>query len=690
MSSESGGIEWAAASVWGGERRAESPQAQHHHLPADEAVGRGASDLFLVIEGVGDDSCLLFGKTLVQALLDDPEAPPASALSRALRAACVRLETHALAPARELIALGASAVLIQEHGMVLAQLLPAQVYLLQQGQGTLRMWPDTPVPAPMGEAFRRGGARRWDLEIEHARATPRLGATLLISTSELAVRLRPSHVRRALDQDSAEQAATWLCTHLARGAPHFEALVVRTAPAATSEAGWAEGQEDLGPEWEEAVESDAPPARPRPARAGYGRSVSSAPAAGFSGVVANAWQRLNEMLQGRLRLILIGLVAVIFLIFILSRVIGAGPAQEVAASPTPNPQALAAAERAVADLANATDREQGQTAVVEALAKISALDERSGERAAELRSAVEAQSTRIAGLEPPPPPQPSVLSAEQINRPTQFSAVTRFGDRLFVLDAPRAVLAVRPGEGPELLLERGGNKAGQTVGDLAYLVTTTDGVVSIDSTGHYWFLTADDTMRSGRLPGSAAWQRVLGFETYTVNLYAVDTGANQLLRWKPTALGTYALPPDEWFGTSVPAEIVTALDLAIDGDIFVLAANGEITRYRTGEPRPFTLQGLERPLQNPQAITTGVSINSLYVVDTGNSRIVQLAKSGQFERELVGVASPGDTIRDVWVDEAGDRIFVLTEQRLSEYVLPPEGGPTVTLTPVESSAAQGS
>ena len=688
MSSESSGIEWAAASVWGGKRRAESPQAQHHHLPADEAVGRGASDLFLVIEGVGDDSCLLFGETLVQALLDDPEAPPASALSRALRAACVRLETHALAPARELIALGASAVLIQEHGMVLAQLLPAQVYLLQQGQGTLRMWPDTPVPAPMGEAFRRGQARRWDLEIEHARATPRLGATLLISTSELAARLRPSHVRRALDQDSAEQAATWLCDHLARGAPHFEALVVRTTPAATSEAGWSEGQEDLGPEWEEAAGSDAPTARPRPARAAGGRPA--APAAGFSAMAANAWQRLNEVLQGRLRIILVGLVAVILLLFILSRLSGAGPSPEVATSPTAAPQALAAAERAVADLANVTEREQGQAAVVEALAKISALDERSSERAAELRSAVEAQSTRIAGLEPPPPPQPSVLSAEQINRPTQFSVVTRFGDRLFVLDAPRAVLAVRPGEGPELLLERGGNKAGQTVGDLAYLVATTDGVVSIDSTGHYWFLTADDTMRSGRLPGSAGWQRVLGFETYQVNLYAVDTGANQLLRWKPTALGTYALPPDEWFGTSVPAEISTALDLAIDGDIFVLAANGGITRYRTGDPQPFTLQGLERSLQNPQAITTSSSTNSLYVVDTGNSRIVQLAKGGQFERELVGVASPDETIRDVWVDEAGDRIFVLTEQRLSEYVLPPEGGPTVTLTPVEPPAAQGS
>ena len=688
MSSESSGIEWAAASVWGGKRRAESPQAQHHHLPADEAAGRGASDLFLVIEGVGDDSCLLFGETLVQALLDEPEAPPASALSRALRAACVRLETHALAPARELIALGASAVLIQEHGMVLAQLLPAQVYLLQQGQGTLRMWPDTPVPAPMGEAFRRGQARRWDLEIEHARATPRLGATLLISTSELAARLRPSHVRRALDQDSAEQAATWLCDHLARGAPHFEALVVRTTPAATSEAGWSEGQEDLGPEWEEAAGSDAPTARPRPARAAGGRAAPAA--AGFSAMAANAWQRLNEVLQGRLRIILIGLAAVILLIFILSRLSGAGPTQEVATSPTAAPQALAAAERAVTDLANVTEREQGQAAVVEALAKISALDERSSERAAELRSAVEAQSTRIAGLEPPPPPQPSVLSAEQINRPTQFSVVTRFGDRLFVLDAPRAVLAVRPGEGPELLLERGGNKAGQTVGDLAYLVATTDGVVSIDSTGHYWFLTADDTMRSGRLPGSAGWQRVLGFETYQVNLYAVDTGANQLLRWKPTALGTYALPPDEWFGTSVPAEISTALDLAIDGDIFVLAANGGITRYRTGDPQPFTLQGLERSLQNPQAITTSSSTNSLYVVDTGNSRIVQLAKGGQFERELVGVASPDETIRDVWVDEAGDRIFVLTEQRLSEYVLPPEGGPTVTLTPVEPPAAQGS
>ena len=685
MSIESGGIEWAAASVWGGKRRADSPRVQHHALPADEEVGQGAGDLFLVVEGVADDSCLLFGETLVQALLAEPEAPPASALSRALRAACVRLETHALAPARELIALGASAVLIQEHGMVLAQLLPAQVYLLQQG--TLRMWPDTPVPAPMGEAFRRGQARRWDLEIEHARTTPRLGATLLISTSELAARLRPSHVRRALDQDSAEQAATWLCSHLARGAAHFEALVVRTAPASTNEGSWPPDDEDLEPEWEEAVGGGASTARP--AQAGYGRPAPPAPAAGFLAMVANAWQRLNEVVQGRLRIILIGLVAVILLLFILSRLSGGQPGQEVASPSPPAPQALAAAERAVADLAHVTQRDEGQRAVAEALAKIDALDERSAERAAELRTAVEAQSTRIAGLVPPSPTQPALLSAAQINRPTQFSAVTRFGDRLFVLDAPRAVLAVRPGEGPQLLLERGGNKAGQTVGDLAYLVATTDGVVSIDSTGHYWFLTADDTMRSGRLPGSAAWQRVLGFETYTVNLYAVDAGANQLLRWKPTALGTYALPPDEWFGTSVPAEITSALDLAIDGDIFVLAADGGITRYRSGQPQPFTLQGLERPLQNPQAIVTAASINSLYVVDTGNGRIVQLAKNGQFERELVGVASPGETIRDLWVDEAGDRLFVLTGERLSEYVLPSEGGPTVTLTLVEPSAAQG-
>ena len=686
MSSDSSGVEWAAASVWGGKRRAESPRIQHHALPADEAVGRAAGHLFLVIEGVADDSCLLFGETLVQALLDESEAPPASALSRALRAACVRLETHALAPARELIALGASAILIQAHGMVLAQLLPAQVYLLQQD--TLRMWPDTPVPAPMGEALRRGQARRWDLEIEHARATPRLGATLLISTSELAARLRPGHVRRALDQGSAELAATWLCDHLARGAPHFEALVVRTAPAATSEGSWTLDEADLEPEWEEAVGDRAPTAGPAPA--GYGRPAP--PAAGFSAMVANAWQRLSEVLHGRLRIVLIGLVAISLLIFVLSRLSGPPATQETASPSPPGPEALAAAERAVADLANVTDRDQGQPAITEALARIDALDDRSSERAAELRTAVAAESTRIAGLIPTPEPRPqaSLLSAAQINRPTQFSAVTRFGDRLFVLDAPRAVLAVRPGAGPELLLERGGNKAGQTVGDLAYLVATTEGVISIDSTGHYWFLAADDTMRSGRLPGSAAWQRALGFAPYTRNLYAVDTGANQLLRWKPTVLGTYATPPDAWFGGTVPAEIASALDLAIDGDIFVLAAEGGITRYRTAQPQAFTLQGLERPLQNPQAIVTAPSLDSLYVVDTGNSRVVQLAKNGQFERELVGIASPDEEIRDLWVDEASNRIFVLTTERLSAYVLPAEGGPTVTLTPVEQPAATGS
>ncbi|MAG35814.1 MAG: hypothetical protein CL878_06180 [Dehalococcoidia bacterium] len=189
---------------------------------------------------------------------------------------------------------------------------------------------------------------------------------------------------------------------------------------------------------------------------------------------------------------------------------------------------------------------------------------------------------------------------------------------------------------------------------------------------------------------SAAWQRAVGFEAYTVNLYAVDTGASQLLRWRPASLGTYTVPPDTWFATPVPDEVPSALDLAIDGDIFLLGADGAITRYRSGQQQSFTLRGLERPLQNPQAIMTASFISSLYVVDAGNGRIVQLAKTGQFERELVGVAGPGDAIRDLWVDEAGGRIFVLTEQRLSEYILPSEGGPTVTLTPVEpAAAAQG-
>ena len=94
--------------------------------------------------------------------------------------------------------------------------------------------------------------------------------------------------------------------------------------------------------------------------------------------------------------------------------------------------------------------------------------------------------------------------------------------------------------------------------------------------------------------------------------------------------------------TSVPAEIATALDLAIDGDIFVLAANGE--HHAVPERRATALHPAgprASHCKTPRRSRPAVSINSLYVVDTGNSRIVQLAKSGQFERELVGVASPG-------------------------------------------------
>ena len=721
MSVDGDSLDWAAATVWGGRRRTDSPRVQRRLLPTTDPEAEG-DVLFLVVEGVSDDSCHYLGDALAHALVEDTDSPPAAALSRALRTACVRLEGQALAPA-ELMALGASAVLIRGQELLLAQLLPAQVYLSQQG--VLRTWPDAPVAAPGRETLRRGQARRWDLEVEHARASLRPGATLLICSSELAVRLRSNQVRGVLAEETAAAAADWLCDHLARGAARFDALVVRQVPS--PEGGWQPEREDETngalDEPDPAGGSDAIP-RARREAVGWPGQPQSEPLGGsdLRARAVSLWQSLatwsfwdrgsppaggrsqrgsgrrlgsgrsggprNQ--PGRAAIAGVALVALILLLVVIVR--GRSddqPGVAPADAPAPDPTVIVAAEQAVAALAAITDPLQGRRALDEARAKVEALGPAVATREAELRATLVPESTRITGLVRPTPTPPALLSAAVVGRATQFTMITQFDDRFYVLDRPRAVLALTPGQQPEVLLEEGTTKAGQTVGDLTFLVATTDGVVSIDSAGRYWHLDATGTIRSGRLPGSAAWLDPVGFETYGGNLYAVDTAANQLFRWRSAAIGAYSQSPEPWFATPVPPEVATMRDLAIDGDIFGITSAGQIARYRSGQARPFNLRGLDRPLSDPQAIVTGSSLQSLYVADGGNQRIVQFAKDGQFERQFVGISAPGETIRDLWVDEAAGRLYVLVDQRLSGYGLPPEGegGPSVTLTPVPPATA---
>ena len=156
--------------------------------------------------------------------------------------------------------------------------------------------------------------------------------------------------------------------------------------------------------------------------------------------------------------------------------------------------------------------------------------------------------------------------------------------------------------------------------------------------------------------------------SYFGNFYVLDSQANRLLRYLPSPDG-YSNLPEDYFPADQAVNLAGAVDMAIDGAIYVLFTDGRINKYQGGVPVEFSLSGLDRPLNNPVALFTAPDeeVQYLYVADAGNQRIVQLEKDGRFVRQFkpsLGEPVTFANLQDVFVDELGGRLYILDSNSL--------------------------
>lgn len=165
-------------------------------------------------------------------------------------------------------------------------------------------------------------------------------------------------------------------------------------------------------------------------------------------------------------------------------------------------------------------------------------------------------------------------------------------------------------------------------------------------------------------------------DSFFGNFYVLDPQANSLLRYLPTNDG-YSAPPESYFPADQPVDLSSAVDLAIDGAVYVLFSDGRISKFLSGQPVEFNVSGLDVPLNNPVSIFTAPDeeVQHVYVTDAGNQRIVQLNKDGTFVRQFKprpGEAVTFANLQDIFVDEIGSRMYILDSNNLYVTNLPTE------------------
>ncbi len=175
------------------------------------------------------------------------------------------------------------------------------------------------------------------------------------------------------------------------------------------------------------------------------------------------------------------------------------------------------------------------------------------------------------------------------------------------------------------------------------------------------------------LPASDAWQDPRAIAVYNRDLYILDAGANEIWRYE-AGTDSYDSTPQRYFTDLIP-KFGDALDMVIDtnGNVYVLHADGQISKYFFGREQPFTLEGLPQPVSRPTALFLNLSPfdRALYITDPGGGRLYATAITGAF---LFNYKDTDDTLFDalsgVFNQDRPPQIYVTAGNRLYHFPRP--------------------
>jgi hypothetical protein len=264
---------------------------------------------------------------------------------------------------------------------------------------------------------------------------------------------------------------------------------------------------------------------------------------------------------------------------------------------------------------------------------------------------------------------------------------------------------LRPDEGDPVLVRRGQQVEGGTIEGLVDMVwmqagggRQTSDLLILAQGGI--LLEYNPTWGITKVPIASheKWQKPWRVGRYFGNFYLLDPVLGQILRYLPTSDG-YTSPPQDYLASATPVDPDLIVDMAIDGNVYLLLSDGSIRKFFGGKPVSFEITGLDEPLGVPTAIYAAPDEEArhIYIADAGHKRVVQIDKEGKFVRQFkvalsgsgkttpqgpstvpaegrveTAAADPFAELHGLHVDEIGGKLYFTSGNRLYMANLPAE------------------
>lgn len=167
------------------------------------------------------------------------------------------------------------------------------------------------------------------------------------------------------------------------------------------------------------------------------------------------------------------------------------------------------------------------------------------------------------------------------------------------------------------------------------------------------------------IESSDKWQEIVDLGEYYGNIYLLDPKAKQI--WKYLTGGENFSNINPYLSQIPDAEFTNAVSLGIDGSIYVLITDGQVWKYTFQQRKEFKLNGLDTPFVNPRQMQTHEDFQNIYILDTGNKRVVVFDKNGKYQKQYIN--ETWDNLKAFVIDKTEKILYLLNGSQIYEIPL---------------------
>lgn len=251
---------------------------------------------------------------------------------------------------------------------------------------------------------------------------------------------------------------------------------------------------------------------------------------------------------------------------------------------------------------------------------------------------------------------PVFLDLDLVKKNLRATQMSLSGSKLLLLDPGVKTLVVVDLAKKSNQILAGSEQLGEAAfaslnGGLAFIFSKDKGVLRIDITNSKLAVVAKK---------DEGWGQIADIYAFAGNVYLLDAGKNQVWKYLPVA-DTYS-DKREYLNKDTKASFSGVFRMQIESSVYLLKTGGEILRFTRGDKDNFSLGGLDKGVKDPKSLFISSDTDNLYLLDSGNSRLLILTKTGSYKGQVSG--DKFATATDIAVDEAAKKVYLLDGSKI--------------------------